>query len=107
MREEHRTWSLALAGAGLAGVALTSGAALAQDLPNPALTFSYGSTLNANDNLGLDPTSAGTSTWLDNKLGLSYSSATATSQLSFGASGVLRLSDLAGRGRTRPSTTAR
>ena len=98
MREENRTWSFALAGAGIAGVALTSVAALAQDLPNPALTFSYSSTLNVNDNLGLDPTSAGTSTWLDNKLGLSYSSETATSQLSFGASGVLRLSDLAGQG---------
>ena len=98
MHEEHRTWSLTLAGAGLAGVALTSVAALAQDLPNPALTFSYSSTLNANDNLGLDPTSAGTSTWLDNKLGLSYSSETATSQLSLGASGVFRLSDLAGQG---------
>lgn len=100
MRKINRTWSFALAGAGLAGVALTSVAgALAEDLPNPAITLSYGSTLTANDNIGLDPTSAGTSTWLDNKLGLSYSSETATSSLTFGASGVFRLSDMAGQGR--------
>ncbi len=100
MRKMNRTWSFALAGAGLAGVALASvAAALAEDMPNPAIIFSYGSTLTANDNIALDPTSAGTSTWLDNKLGLTYSSETATSQLSFGASGVFRLSDMAGQGR--------
>lgn len=100
MRKMNRTWSFALAGAGLAGVALTSVAgALAEDLPNPSLTLSYSSTLTANDNLALDPTSAGTSTWLDNKLGLTYASETATSSLSFGASGVFRLSDMAGQGR--------
>jgi hypothetical protein len=96
MRARNRTVTTALAGAGLVGATVLS-VASAQDMPNPALTFSYTSSLTTNDNLGLDPTSAGNSTWLDNRLGLSYSTETATSSLTFGASGVIRLSKLAGQ----------
>jgi len=99
MLEQTRAVPVVLAGAGLLGVAALSGAvATAQDVPNPVLSFSLGSTFKADDNLALNPKSAGTSTWIDNRFGLTYATETATSSLSFGASVVWRLSDLAGQG---------
>lgn len=95
----RRRTALSLTGAGVCGIALlAAGMAGAQDAPNPALTFSFGSTFTANDNLDLDPVSAGTSSWIDNRFGLSYATETATSALAFDASGVWRLSDIPGAG---------
>lgn len=99
-RSFGRRAAVTLTGAGVLGAAaLAAGGTLAQDAPNPALTLSFGSTLNANDNLGLDPKATGTSKWIDNKLGLSWLSETAVSSLKFDASGVLRVSDLPDRPR--------
>lgn len=88
-----------LAAGPVALVALVLPAA-AQDVPNPLLTFSFSSSLNVSDNYDLTPEPAGTSTFLDNTLGLSYRSETAAQFLSFGLSGVARLADLPGEGET-------
>ena len=81
----------------LAGTALVSAeAAQAQaagDLPNPLLTFSFSSSLHVTDNYDLSEDPAGTTTYVDNNLGLSYLSETDVQKLSLAASGVLRLAD--------------
>jgi hypothetical protein len=91
-----------VAGAGLLGglVLLGAGMADAQDAPNPSLTLSFGSSLNIDDNKGLDPVSAGTTTNFDNSIGLNYLSETATSAFGLGLNGVLRFADESGTGRT-------
>lgn len=78
----------------LVGPGLSTDALRAQDAPNPLLTFNFSSSLNVSDNYDLDPDPAGTTTFLDNRLGISYASETATQSLYLGASGVYRLADL-------------
>lgn len=73
--------------------------AVAQELPNPLLTFSLSSSLNVSDNYDLSPDSPGTSTFLDNTLGLAYQSETNVQLLRFGIGGVVRLADLPQQGR--------
>ncbi|OWJ84032.1 hypothetical protein CDV52_09065 [Haematobacter missouriensis] len=83
----------------LAGTALVSAetahaqAARGGDLPNPLLTFSFSSSLHVSDNYDLSQDPAGTTTYVDNTLGLSYLSETDVQKLSLAASGVLRLAD--------------
>ncbi len=78
---------------------LIAGSTVAQDVPNPSLKLSYGLSANADDNLALDPVSRGTSTYIDNRVGLAYQSETRVSMLKVDAGGVFRLSDLPQRGR--------
>ncbi|OWJ77761.1 hypothetical protein [Haematobacter genomosp. 1] len=80
----------------LAGTALVPVEAPAQaqgDLPNPLLTFSFSSSLHVSDNYDLSDDPSGTTTYVDNTLGLSYLSETDVQKLSLAASGVLRLAD--------------
>lgn len=77
---------------------LLPGALAAQGI-NPLLTFDFSSALHVTDNYDLDADPPGTTTYLDNKFGLSYVSETETQRLSFGTSGVLRFADYPERGR--------
>lgn len=81
-------------------VLLGAGMADAQAGPNPSLTLTFGSSLSIDDNKGLDPVSAGTTTNFDNSIGLNYLSETATSAFGLGLNGVLRFADEPGTGRT-------
>lgn len=72
--------------------------AVAQEGPNPALTLTFGSTLNVNDNRRLAAVSPGTTTALDTALGLSYLTRTATSSFGLTASSVLRYKKEPGSG---------
>lgn len=85
-----RTAPLVLAAAAL----LPALPAMAQQEPNPLLTFSFSSSLNVSDNYDMSVEKPGTTTFLDNRLGLSYVSETAEQLLSIGGSGVFRLADL-------------
>lgn len=71
--------------------------ALAQEAPNPLLTFGYSASIRASDNYGLDPVSAGNSTFLDQGFSLGYRSETETQSIGFSASTVLRFADLPDR----------
>lgn len=87
----------ALFGTGLCGLLGAAGlwnAALAQEEPNPLLTFGLSSSLNVSDNYDLSVKKPGTTTLLDNGLRFNYASQTQTQRLSFGGSGVLRLARL-------------
>ena len=99
-RPVMRTVLLASAAvAGMGGlVVLGTGMADAQDGPNPSLTLTFGSSLSIDDNKGLDPVSAGTTTNFDNRIGLSYLTETATSALGLNVSSVLRFSQTPGGG---------
>lgn len=69
--------------------------AAAQELePNPLLTLRFSSALNVSDNYNLSAEKPGTSTFLDNTLGLNYQSETVSQLLNFDLSGVARLADL-------------
>ena len=57
------------------------------------LTFGISSSIRANDNLGLDDPSPGTTTLWDNRLSFGLLNQTATDTFSFDIDGVLRLSD--------------
>jgi hypothetical protein len=76
-------------GGGLLGPAVLH----AQEPPNPALTFSFSSTFNVNDNQELDTDSLGTSTWIDNAFGLGYLAETKVSRFALDLGTVLRMSD--------------
>ncbi|MFN7224021.1 MAG: hypothetical protein ACK4MS_08380 [Paracoccaceae bacterium] len=74
-------------------------AAWAQEGPNPSVTLTFGSILTVDDNKNLDPVSGGTTTTLDNRVGLVYRTETVGSLLEMNASGVLRFSDAPGESR--------
>lgn len=86
-----RTLALVMAGAAFALPAA------AQDV-NPLLTFSFSSSLHVTDNYDLSNDPEGTTTYIDNRLGLSYLTETETQRLALDASGVLRVADYPGSG---------
>jgi hypothetical protein len=97
-RLRHRLMPGALALGGFASMlALSVSYAGAQDGPNPSVTLSFGTSLSINDNKALDPVSAGTTTSLDNSLGLAYQTETATSLLRLDLGTVLRFSNEPGK----------
>ena len=66
----------------------------AQIAGGPLLTFGISSSLRANDNLQLDPTSPGTTVFVDNTLSFGFAQQTQISSLALDASTVLRAADL-------------
>lgn len=88
------------AGAGQGGAdqdgAGQGGAGTPPPLPNPLLTLTFGTTLTVDDNRNLDPVSEGTTTFLDNRIGLRYLTETPVSLFGIEADGVLRIADQPG-----------
>ena len=82
---------------GAVALATLATLAIAQEGPNPSLTLTFGTALDVNDNRRLAATSAGTSTTLDNSLGLSYLSETAISSLRIDVGTLLRYRNEPGR----------
>lgn len=84
--------------AGLAATAAMPAAAQQANAPNPLLTFNFSSSLNVSDNYDLSVEKPGTSTFIDNTLGIGYRTETEVQSLRFGLSGVARLADLPAQG---------